>query len=475
MVQFILNDTEVRTELPPGTALLDFIRYHKNLKGTKIGCREGDCGACTVLVGKPEQGRLHYRTATSCLMPLGNAEGKHIVTVEGINFENGLNPIQQAISDEGATQCGFCTPGFVMSLAGHCLGSNAPTEKNAVASMDGNICRCTGYKSLERAAIRVNDLVKNRTADAAGFAAAKHILPEYFSSVEKRLRSMKDSAATHVARNGEAGAPVTFTSGGTDLYVQRHDAMTHANMDFLFDAGLLNGIAKEGNRCIVGASTTVTDLAESEIVTKGFPGFLNYAKLVSSMPIRNMATLAGNFVNASPIGDFTVFFLALDAMLILSDGDKRRKVMLKNFYKGYKLLDKRPEEFVQEIHIELPDAGTQFNFEKVSKRTHLDIASVNTAMRIKTDKNKITDAGISAGGVAPVPLYLSKASGFLTGKTISREVVIETIAVAQSEISPISDVRGTEAYKRLLLAQLIKSHFIKLFPEHVSAWEIINA
>jgi xanthine dehydrogenase small subunit len=187
LISFLLNDKEVAIDLPPGMLLLDFIRYHQHLMGTKIGCREGDCGACTVLVGSIKNNELQYQSMTSCLMPLANAQGKHIVTIEGINFENQLNPIQQAMADEGATQCGFCTPGFVMSLAGFCLKDKPATEKNAVAAVDGNICRCTGYKSIERAAAKLTALLKDKNGDPAKFVAEKKILPKYFSTIKNRL------------------------------------------------------------------------------------------------------------------------------------------------------------------------------------------------------------------------------------------------------------------------------------------------
>ena len=168
MIQFILNNKEVSTALPVGTLLLDFIRYEQNLTGTKIGCREGDCGACTVLVGEIVNNDLVYRSVTSCLMAIGNAHGKHIVTIEGTNIE-GLNFIQQAFADEGATQCGFCTPGFIVSLAGFSLDTKA--SACAVDSVNGNICRCTGYKSIERAAEKIHDKIAERKGkDAIQFA-----------------------------------------------------------------------------------------------------------------------------------------------------------------------------------------------------------------------------------------------------------------------------------------------------------------
>ena len=461
MIQFILNENEVSTSVSPGTLLLDFIRYHKNLTGTKIGCREGDCGACTVLVGEIKDGQLVYRSATSCLMPIGNAKAKHIVTVEGVNIE-GLNLIQQCFADEGATQCGFCTPGFMVSLAGFCLNGKPPSKQAAVAAVDGNICRCTGYKSIERAVEKITDKLKERNnIDSIDFAVEHKILPSYFKTIKAKLADhLLPSNGT--LSNGET--PIRFLGGGTDLYVQQHDTMPDAGIDFLFDKSHLNGISQVGNKCFLGASVTVTDLLESPIFNKYFPNSGRYIKLISSTQIRNMATIAGNFVNASPIGDFTIFFQALDAQLILSDGANTREVSLRKFYKGYKKIDKKSDEHIEKIYFELPAASTKFNFEKVSKRTHLDIASVNSAISINIDGDIIIDAGIAAGGVSPVPAFLERSSAFLKGKTISTSVVEEMIEIIQIEISPISDTRGTSTYKRFLLSQLIRAHFIILFP-----------
>lgn len=461
MVRFILNDRDVSTALPKGTLLLDFIRYHQHLTGTKIGCREGDCGACSVLVGEIKNGELVYRSATSCLMAIGNARGKHIVTIEGTNVQ-GLNFIQQSFAEEGATQCGFCTPGFIVSLAGFALNKNEATYKGAVDAVNGNICRCTGYKSIERASEKVaNKLAERKSEDTIAFAVANNFLPAYFTGIKERLQQMLQPT------NGEAkqGVALKFLGGGTDLYVQQHDTMVHTEIDFLFDKTNLNGITQAGNKCYLGASVTVSDIAESPVFQQYFSALPQYIKLVSSTPIRNMATIAGNFVNASPIGDFTIFFLALNARLALSDGSSSREIPLNKLYKGYKQLDKKPGEYIEKIWFELPAGNTKFNFEKVCKRTHLDIASVNSAVSLQMENDVIAAAHVSAGGVGPVPAYLSKTAAFLKGKAITEATIEEAIAIAREEISPISDARGTAAYKRFLLGQLIKAHFIKIFPE----------
>lgn len=463
MIKFILNNTEITTSMAPGMVLLDYIRYEQNLKGTKIGCREGDCGACTVLIGELKNDKLIYTSATSCLTALGNIHLKHIVTVEGINMDYDLNPIQQAMCDEAGTQCGFCTPGFIVSMAGFCLSDKQPTYKNAIAAVDGNICRCTGYKSIERALGHITELVKDKgDEDPVAFVTSKNILPGYLTGIKERLKLL----ALHP--NGQIGTPTAnarFLGGGTDLYVQQHDKMVYADINFLYNKQQLKGITQQGDKCIIGGAATVTDLINSPLIVAHFPKIEEIGKLISSTPIRNIATLAGNFVNGSPIGDFSIFFLALGAVIVLSDGEKTREVPLDQFYKGYKTLDKQANEYVSSFWFKLPAKNTVFNFEKVSKRTHLDIASVNSAVKLSIANNVITDIRISAGGVAAFPLFLAKTSAFLIGKELSEELITEANELLQTEIAPISDARGTAEYKRLLLSQLIKAHFIKLFPQ----------
>ncbi|HTH37868.1 MAG TPA: 2Fe-2S iron-sulfur cluster-binding protein, partial [Pyrinomonadaceae bacterium] len=292
MIEFILNNEDIATDQPAGMTVLDFVRYYKDLKGTKIGCREGDCGACAVLVGELKNGRAAYRSMTSCLMPLANAAGKHIVTIEGVNSADGsLTPVQQAMVDENGTQCGFCTVGFVMSLTGFCIDETPKTPEMAVSSVDGNICRCTGYKSIERAA----NILCQQLADGG-----QQYVPNYFADIPQRLASVNDRTKQAETR---AVASVPLVAGGTDVYVQKPDEIVHADAAHVFYNENLRGVRDLGETIEVGASATVTDLLESPVMNAIFPDLYKHVKLVSSTPIRNMATLAGNFVNGSPIGD----------------------------------------------------------------------------------------------------------------------------------------------------------------------------
>jgi len=462
VIIFILNNRLIKTDSPSGTSLLNFIRNEVGLKGTKSGCKEGDCGACTVLEGVLSEKKVTYKTIVSCLTPLGNVHGKHIVTVEGISTSD-LTPVQHEIVANSGTQCGFCTPGFIMSLTGYSLSKDAGIKPAAIASVAGNICRCTGYKSIEKAALKVADILKEKDKNnEIEWLSSHHFIPEYFKSIPERLSVIKDRAVI-------GSQPDMTIAGGTDLMVQKAYTVKTSALKLAFDDNELKQIKQKNNKLILGASVTVNDLLDSKIMLHHFPKLPQWFKLVSSEQIRNMATLAGNFVNASPIGDMSIFFLALDAHLtLLSDTGSQRKIALKEFFLDYKKLNLRNGELIQTIEFELPDNSTRFNFEKVSKRLHLDIASVNSAIKLTTKDGVITKAAISAGGVGPIPTYLKRTSLFLKNRTISLETIIEAEKVMQTEILPISDIRGSIEYKRLLLRQLFFAHFIELFNKLVT-------
>lgn len=453
-VTFLLNDRVTMPASPADTPLLTALREEFRLVGAKPGCREGDCGACTVLVGENTPSGLRYRNVVSCLTPLGNVHGRHVVTVEGLNGE-ALSPVQQAMVDHGGQQCGYCTPGFVVSLTGFTLSDGPARLDSAIESMDGNICRCTGYSGILRAAgaVIAGLNARGKDEDPLAWAVEAGFVPAYFKTVAQRLEALPAVAAT----GGAEGLPIV--AGGTDAMVRRRWARDGARPPQRAPGGT---IECEGDELVLAAGCTGTDMLASAELLTALPGLPGYMRLVASTPIRNMGTIAGNLVNASPIGDYTIMLLALDAQLELAGKTGQRRLPLDAFYLGYKQFDLEPGEQVAAVRFRAPGASTAFNFEKVSKRTHLDIASVNSAALLDIRDGVIHSARVSAGGVAPVPLYLREASGWLAGQPFTEATFEQAGERAQLEIAPISDVRGSERYKRLLLRQLLRAHFHRL-------------
>lgn len=465
MITFILNNELVQTELPEGSPLVDYIRYEVGLPGTKIGCREGDCGACTVLQGRLENGAVTYKSIVSCLTPLGNAHGTHIVTVEGINMDK-LNPVQQAMVDNAATQCGFCTPGFIMSFTGYTMSNQAPEVPKAIAAVSGNICRCTGYKSIERAADSINEAMAHKDLkDPVKWLVQKNFLPNYFLEIPQRL--------SQIAPVSSNDSGTVILGGGTDLMVQKHDEIAESSLRKFHFKEDMKQISNVDGVVNIGAACSAEDIAQNEIMKKLFSKIEGFFRLISSQPIRNTGTIAGNFMNASPIGDLSIFFLALDAWLTIGKGSEQRNVALNKFFLDYKKTDIKSDEFIQSVHFNVPANEFLFNYEKTSKRTHLDIASVTSAICIEMQGDTISKCGFSAGGVKAIPLYLQKTASFFVGKQVNAITLKNANEVLQSEIAPISDVRGTEEYKRLLLRQLMFAHFMEMFPKTLKSKDLL--
>jgi len=472
----IINDREVETLLPTGTAVLDFIRQHQKLTGTKEGCKEGECGACTVLLGRLIDNHIQYKAVASCLLPLGELEGKHVVTVEGINLPGSqLTPVQQALVDEGASQCGFCTPGIVMSLTGFFFSGETLNYQEAIDALDGNICRCTGYVSIQRAVQNLCTAFSSRLNTLHSITRLREMiklsfLPEYFLEIPARLQKLKDreisSASTETSPPDFTGKK-TVVAGGTDLYIQKPDELYQQDLELLSTHEDISGFLRKDSWLYIGAGSTVEELKLNPEIKKIFPNLKEHLNLVSSTIMRNRATLAGNIVNASPIGDLTIILLAMDADISLIKGKQTRLLPLKAFFKGYKKLDLKKGEIIKTIEIPIPFPGTdfRFNFEKVSRRRYLDIASCNSAISIKMEEDVIYDIHISAGGVAPIPLYLENTCVQLRGKPVNAANILDAVEVMGQEIAPIDDVRGSAKYKTLLLRNLIFAHFITLFPE----------
>lgn len=466
-IKFILNNNPISTNEHAGTVLLDFIRNSKRLTGTKEGCKEGDCGACTVIIGELIDGELEYRSINSCLCPISNVNGKHVVTIEGINLDQ-LNIIQKEFHDEAASQCGFCTPGFIISAATYLINNKNPEINSFVNAIGGNICRCTGYISIRRSLENIINELRSGKKNKSHLEKLiqMNVIPPYFRDIKTKIIQLKEGKKLPKNKG------TIIIGGGTDLFVQIPDDILDKEVSSSINKMKSEIIERDGKIWISG-TTSFEDLNSSPVINKHLQNINKYMKLIASLPIRNSATIAGNIINASPIGDVTIIMLALNARLMLRSGKQLRRVKLSEFYLGYKELDLRHNEFLEWIEIDAPARKSKFNFEKVSKRTHLDIASVNSAMSIEYSGGIISQAIISAGGVAPVPLVLKETGSFLTGNEINAEIVSRAIELALREISPISDIRGSKEYKSLLMAQMIKSHFIELFPENIPVEELL--
>lgn len=450
MISFICNNKEISASSPGGLPVLDWIRAQNGLKGTKEGCREGDCGACTVVVGKPGKNGIEYSALCSCLLPLGEIAGCHLVTIEGLSSDDSdeLTPFQRSFYDEAASQCGFCTPGMIMSLTGCLLGSQELTASSAMESLDGNICRCTGYVAVKRAVETVMKALPEKRENRMEMLIANGHIPAYFKTIKQRLRKLP------AGTNSSDG---TIVAGGTDVYVHSSNKLSGKQPEFLSRRKDLNYIREDREVIRVGSAVTFNQLRRSPLISRILPGLKDFLSRVSSTQIRSRATVGGNIVNASPIADMAIVFLALNGSVTVSN----RSIPLRKFYLSYKKLDMQPGEILTEISFPVPEPECILSSLKVSKREYLDIASVNSSMLFSIENEIILFARVSAGGVSPIPLLLAKTGNYLCGQTLSEETIAEACRLAEKEISPISDVRGSKQYKIQLLKAQIRAHLTR--------------
>jgi len=463
----MLNERLLSTSAPPGLLVLDFLRRERRLIGTKEGCKEGDCGACMVLIGElGDAESVSYMPVTSCLMPVGELHGKHLVTIEGLNLEE-LTPVQAAILEHGGSQCGYCTPGIVVSMTGLLLDPALPVSEEGVKyALGGNLCRCTGYRSLKNCGETLAEKVSghlegNRLKNLIKLG----VVPAWFESTPETLAAIPGRPASPASAASPASTARFRIAGGTDMYVQQGEHIPSASVELL---ETLKGITINDGVVRVGAMTTFEDFGRHPELVSMMPRLPHWLELMASWQIRNRATVGGNIVNASPIGDMTSLVYALDARLELLKpaSGARRTVPMRSFFLGYKVRDLQDDEIVEAIVFDVPAPDERINWEKVSKRSYLDIATVNTGARFKitgANPHFISQAMITIGGVAAVPFHAAKTCAFLEDKPVEPAVVRDALQVLDGEISPISDVRGSADYKRVLARQLVLAHFVELF------------
>jgi xanthine dehydrogenase small subunit len=468
-ISFYLNGKFKNALVKPSTTILNFLRNDCGLTGTKEGCSEGDCGACIIVIGENQNGRIRYKAVNSCLLPAVRMHGKHIITIESLGRPEKLHPIQKAILDYHGVQCGYCTPGIIMSLFGLFINNPTPSKQAIKDALEGNLCRCTGYESIIQAALSLSQINRRKKVK---------IIPDYFKKVNKLLLNFDEKIITvEPVSDKQYLLPANrkelfdylehyryakIINGGTDLMVDVN--IRNVEYDTVIDISLIkefNFIKNNKKSVVIGANVNLSGILNTTIIQKHLPLLCQAIIRLGSIQIRNIATLAGNIANASPIADVATALLALNAKLIIVSPTHHRKIYLSDFYYSYKKTDLKQNEIIHAI--EIPLAPRLTNFEKTAKRQSVDIASVNSAISLKVENNIIKDIILAFGGVAPYPIIVKKTCQYLINKKIEVHTVKTAQRIALSELKPISDLRGSAEFRQILIRNHITKHFSKLF------------
>lgn len=475
-VRFVLGleAHEVRG-LPPTTTVLAYLRDHCRRVGTKEGCAEGDCGACTVVLGEVdgEGGAIRYRAVNSCIQFLPQLHGKQLITVEDLCGEDGaLHPVQQAMVEEHASQCGFCTPGFVMSLFAMFHGAGDAGRAAVDDALAGNLCRCTGYAPIIRAAQKIPAL---RGADK--FNAAH-------KTTAKKLRAANDGETLTVRANGQnyfaprtlrellqlraRHVEATIVAGATDagLWVTKQ----LRRLGPVLDTGRVAELRRLRERAGVleiGAAVTYRDAAAA--LTVHYPALGELMRRLGSVQVRNVATIGGNIANGSPIGDMPPPLIAAGSRVVLRSARGAREIALEDFFSGYGKQDLRADEVLEKILLPLPPAGLHFNVYKLSKRFDQDISIVCGAFALRMQKQKVAAIRIAFGGLAGVPKRARRAEQALAGKTWNESTVAAALAALEKEYAPLGDLRGSAAYRTLAAKNLLRRFYLE-----TSGGDVVN-
>jgi len=432
-----------------------FLRYDQRATGTKIVCEEGDCGACTVLVGRVENGALRYVPINSCIQFLFQLDCTHIVTVEGLARGGELTPVQDAMVRCHGAQCGYCTPGFIMAMAGMYECTSQPTADDVRVALTGNLCRCTGYTPIVKAALEATSQPKIEQLYPS--APIVDAIAEHERDAVRIGHFFKPSDLESAMRFKSENPKCVIVQGATDfgVWCNKRGFTAEALLSLEGVEGL-GEIRHEDGALIVGGRASLADFERA--VRDVVPELAPIMDRFGSPQIKNAGTLAGNIANASPIADSLPFLFVTNASLELTGLSGTRTVAISDFYLGYKKLDLKADEIITRIVIPLPSKDETLRLYKVSKRSHLDISSFTAAMLMRRTDGRVDSIRIAYGGVAPVVLRLPKTEQFLAGKALVRETFAEAGEIARGEVAPISDVRGTRDF-RFQLAENVLQRF----------------
>jgi len=464
-IKFLLNDKILEIKKPdPNQTILSYIRIELKKTGTKEGCSEGGCGACTIVLGELVNDEIKYSSINSCISFVPSLNGKQLLIVEDLVKKNGkLHPVQDAMLKFHGSQCGFCTPGFVMSLFSMFKNNKIYNSELITDSISGNLCRCTGYRPIIDAAKSLNNVNKNDEFSKNKKKVVKllkKIKPKniyikrddkiYFSP--KNIKDLKNIIKKHSNLN--------FLAGGTDLSL----IVTKERKEIPFIVDLkeikeLNFIKISKNNIEIGAATPLIEL--EKVIKNYYPDFYSILKRYGSVQIRNVGTIGGNIATASPIGDSLPILLSLNAEILIEGISKRTVLPINNFFVGYRKTKLKKNEFIRSIKIPLFKKNI-FKAFKISKRFDDDISSVCGSFNFEINNNKIKQAYIAYGGMAAVPKRAKACEDILKNKPLTINTFDHAKNYLEKDLSPINDMRASKEYRLEIAKNLLMKCFIEI-------------
>ncbi|MBC3809972.1 MULTISPECIES: xanthine dehydrogenase small subunit [Undibacterium] len=465
--------------LPPTRTLLQHLREDLHCTGTKEGCAEGDCGACTVVTGELRDGKVEMKSVNACLQLMPTLDGKAIFTVEDLSQEAPLHPVQQAMVECHASQCGFCTPGFVMSLWDLYLQrspESAPLQRKQIdIALSGNLCRCTGYRPIIDAAHRMEELPR-QDFDQAGLAAilAGLVRSETLEYVWQGQHFYAPRTMAELVRLRAAHPQACLLAGGTDigLWVTKQFREL-GDIIYLGHVEELRSVTEKNDVLEIGAAVTLDEAYRA--LCEYYPQELSELwQRFASLPIRHAGTLGGNVANGSPIGDSMPWLIALGSRIVLKSADGERELALEDFYLGYQQKDLRPTEIVAAIRIPLPGAGKIFRTYKLAKRFDQDISAVCAAFSAQLQNGILSEVRIAFGGMAATPKRATHAETALE-QQVWNEATLQTAMLALAEdYAPLSDMRASAEYRLQTAQNLLRRFWLETRADDALPTALLN-
>jgi xanthine dehydrogenase small subunit len=468
-------------ELNPNLTVLQYLRETRNKRGTKEGCGSGDCGACTVVLGELALGAdgsagLRYRSVNACLTLVGALHGKQLITVEHLKRQGRLHSVQQAMVDCHGSQCGFCTPGFVMSLFALQKNAAQASEPAIHQALAGNLCRCTGYRPIVQAARQACEAPRPDAFDAERAATVEQ-LQAIVAQGDATLsgdgaRCLIPTSLKALAEAYAAEPEARLVAGGTDLALeitQQHRSL--ASLIALGEVAELRSIRIMPQYLDIGAAASLSDCHAA--LAQEYPDFGELLQRFASLQVRNQGSLGGNLANASPIGDAPPLLLALGASLVLRQGVERRTLPLEGFFLGYRITALAPGEFIERIQVPRQSPGRRLHAYKVSKRLDDDISAVCAAFCLTLDADRVADIRIAYGGMAAIPKRALACEAALLGQPWTASSVERACLALLEDFAPLSDLRASREYRMLVAQNLLRKclgeTLAPTFPSRVTA------